>query len=102
MTRLQGLYRQRRPSDDGRRSKGRRRQRRKGGDGIKKKLKGVQKCKIKHFAFCYNNDYPLHKKAKYSVGYWLYELSLEQFKGILKDKKYLCDLGINLKNVSNF
>ena len=34
-------------------------------------LKGTQKCKIRHFAFYYNDSCLIHKKAKYSVSYWL-------------------------------
>ena len=65
-------------------------------------FKGTQECKIRHFAFCYNNGYPIHKKAKYNISYWLQELSLDQFKGILEDKKDLYNLGINLNNIDMF
>ena len=36
----------------------------------KEKFKGTQKCKLRHFAFYYNNNCPVHKKAKYSASYW--------------------------------
>ena len=41
--------------------------------GINKKeeFKGTQECKLKHFAFCYNNNYPIYKETKYGVSYWL-------------------------------
>ena len=63
-------------------------------------LKGTRECKIRHFAFCYNNSCLIYKEAKYSASYWPQELSLDQFKGILKDREDLYDLGINLDNIS--
>ena len=65
-------------------------------------LKGTWECKIKHFTFCYNNSYPIYKEAKYGVSYWLQELSLDQFKGILEDGEDLYDLGIDLKSIDMF
>jgi len=35
-----------------------------------KELKGTKGCAVKHFAFCYNNKYPVHKEAKYGANYW--------------------------------
>ena len=64
------------------------------------KLKGIQECKIKHFTFCYDNKCLIYEKAKYNAGYWLQELSLDQFKGILKDGENLYDIGIDLKDIS--
>ena len=37
----------------------------------KEKLKGIRECIIKSFIFYYNNYYPIHQKAKYSINYWL-------------------------------
>ena len=37
----------------------------------KEKLKGIKEYIIKSFAFYYNNYYPIHQEAKYSVSYWL-------------------------------
>jgi len=34
-----------------------------------KELKGTKKCIVKHFAFCYDNKCPVHKKAKYGTSY---------------------------------
>ena len=62
-------------------------------------LKGTQKCKIKYFAFYYDNSCLIYKEAKYGVSYWLQELSLNQFKGILEDGKNFYNLGINPDNI---
>ena len=35
----------------------------------KEKLKGIRKCIIKSFIFYYNNYYPTHQEAKYSINY---------------------------------
>ena len=48
----------------------------------KEEFKGTQECKLRHFAFCYDNSYPIHKEVKYGTSYWPQELSPEQFKGI--------------------
>jgi hypothetical protein len=32
------------------------------------RIKGIRECLIKHFAFCYNSAYTVHKDAKYSTG----------------------------------
>ena len=55
--------------------------------GISKKeeFKGTWECKLRHFAFYYNNSCLIYKEAKYNVNYWLQELSLEQFKGIKEE-----------------
>ena len=37
----------------------------------KEKLKGIKKYTIKSFTFCYNNYYPTHQEAKYSISYQL-------------------------------
>ena len=37
----------------------------------KEKLKGIKKYTIRSFVFCYNNYYPTHQEAKYSINYWL-------------------------------
>ena len=37
----------------------------------KEKLKGTKEYTIKSFTFYYNNYYPTHQEAKYSVSYWL-------------------------------
>ena len=34
-----------------------------------KELKGTRGCAVKHFAFCYNDRYPVHEKAKYGASY---------------------------------
>ena len=47
----------------------------------KEKLKGIKECIIKSFIFYYNNYYPTHQKAKYSVSYQPQELKLDVFKG---------------------
>ena len=57
------------------------------GANEKKEFKGTQECKLRHFAFCYNNNCLIHKEAKYNVNYWLQELSLEQFRGIKEENK---------------
>jgi hypothetical protein len=31
-------------------------------------IKGIRECLIKHFTFCYNSIYTVHKDAKYGVG----------------------------------
>jgi hypothetical protein len=31
-------------------------------------IKGMRECLIKHFAFCYNSVYIVHKDAKYGTG----------------------------------
>ena len=43
----------------------------------KEEFKGTQECKLRYFAFYYNNDCLIYEKAKYSISYWLQELSLE-------------------------
>ena len=63
-------------------------------------LKGTQKCKIKHFAFCYDDSYLIYKEAKYRISYWLQKLSPDQFKGISKDREDLYNMGIDLENIS--
>jgi hypothetical protein len=35
-------------------------------------IKGIRECLIKHFAFCYNSAYTVHKDTKYSVIIQLY------------------------------
>ena len=45
------------------------------------KLKGIRECMIKSFAFYYNNYYPTHQEAKYSISYWPQEPKLDIFKG---------------------
>ena len=47
----------------------------------KEKLKGIKEYTIKSFAFCYNNYYPTHQEAKYSVNYQPQELKLNVLKG---------------------
>ena len=47
----------------------------------KEKLKGIRECIIKSFVFYYNNYYPTHQEAKYSVSYQLQELKLNILKG---------------------
>ena len=47
----------------------------------KEKLKGTKEYTIKNFAFYYNNYYPIHQEAKYSVSYWPQELKLDVLKG---------------------
>ena len=46
----------------------------------KEKLKGIKEYIIKSFIFCYNNYYPTHQEAKYSVSYQPQELKLDIFK----------------------
>ena len=45
------------------------------------KLKGIRKCIIKSFAFCYNNYCPTHQEAKYGASYQLQEPKLDVLKG---------------------
>ena len=52
-------------------------------------LKSIQKYTLKHFTFCYNNAYPIHKEAKYSASYWPQELQPNQFKGTNKERDNL-------------
>ena len=47
----------------------------------KEKLKGIRECIIKSFIFYYNNYYPTHQEAKYSISYQLQELKLDVLKG---------------------
>ena len=63
-------------------------------------LKGTQECKIKHFAFCYNNSCPIHKEAKYGASYWPQKPSLEQFKSTSKSDEGLYNMGINPEDIS--
>ena len=65
-------------------------------------FKGIRECKIRHFAFYYNDSCQVYKEAKYGISYWLQELSLDQFKGILKDGEDLYNPRINLDNISTF
>ena len=53
----------------------------KGTNKKEEEFKGTWKCKLRHFAFYYNDSYPVYKEAKYGVSYWLQELSLDQFRG---------------------
>ena len=57
--------------------------------GVNKKeqFKGTQEYKLRHFAFCYNNNCPVHKETKYGASYWPQELSLEQFRGTKEEDK---------------
>jgi hypothetical protein len=32
------------------------------------RIKSIRECLIKHFAFCYNSTYIVHKDTKYSTG----------------------------------
>jgi hypothetical protein len=32
-------------------------------------IKGIRECLIKHFTFCYNSAYTVHKDAKYGTGW---------------------------------
>ena len=48
----------------------------------KEKLKGIREYMIKSFVFYYNNYYPTHQEAKYSVSYQPQELKLNVLKGI--------------------
>ena len=52
-------------------------------------IKAIRECLIKHFAFCYNSAYRVHKDTKYSVGQWPQELKLSHAKAIqeLDDKQ---------------
>ena len=50
----------------------------------KEKLKGIKKCTIKSFIFCYNNYYPTHQEAKYGANYQLQKLKLDVLKGTKK------------------
>ena len=65
-------------------------------------LKGTRECKIRHFAFCYNDSCLIYEEAKYGISYWLQELSLDQFKGILEDGEDLYNLRINLDNIDTY
>ena len=48
----------------------------------KEKLKGIKKCTIKNFIFCYNNYCLTHQEAKYSISYQLQKPKLDILKGI--------------------
>ena len=50
----------------------------------KEKLKGIKEYIIKSFIFCYNNYYPTHQEAKYSISYQLQKLKLDILKGTKK------------------
>ena len=41
-------------------------------------------CTVKHFAFCYNNRYPVYKEAKYGASYWPQKPESKQLKRIEK------------------
>ena len=47
----------------------------------KEKLKGIREYTIKSFTFCYNNYYPIHQEAKYSISYQLQEPKSDTLKG---------------------
>ena len=47
----------------------------------KEKLKGIKKYIIKSFIFCYNNYYPTHQEAKYSINYQPQKPKLDILKG---------------------
>ena len=55
--------------------------------GEKKKLRRTQEYKIRHFAFCYNNNCLVYKETKYGINYQPQELSLKQFKGIKEENE---------------
>ena len=44
-------------------------------------------CTVKHFAFCYNNQCPVHKEAKYGASYWPQELKSEKLRGTEEEDK---------------
>ena len=48
----------------------------------KEKLKGTREYTIKSFIFCYNNYYPTHQEAKYSISYQPQEPKSDVLKGI--------------------
>jgi hypothetical protein len=33
------------------------------------RIKGIRECIIKHFTFCYNSAYIIHKNTKYGIGW---------------------------------
>ena len=41
------------------------------GASEKKEFKGTWECKLRHFAFYYNNNCLIYEEAKYSASYWL-------------------------------
>ena len=43
-------------------------------------IKVIKECLIKHFAFCYNSAYKVHKDAKYGIEQQLQELELSHAK----------------------
>ena len=43
-------------------------------------IKATKKYLIRHFAFCYNSAYKVHKDTKYSIGWWPQELKLNHAK----------------------
>jgi len=49
-----------------------------------KELKGTKGCILKHFAFCYNDKYPVYEKAKYGASYWPQEPESKQLKNTEK------------------
>ena len=57
------------------------------GANKKEQFKGTQECKLRHFAFYYDDNCLVYKKAKYGANYWPQELSLEQFKGTKEENK---------------
>jgi Zinc knuckle len=50
-------------------------------------LRGTRECAIKHFAFCYNNAYPVHEEAKYGASYWPQEPSPGKFAGTAEEEE---------------
>jgi len=43
-------------------------------------LKEIRGCIVKHFAFYYDNWYPVHKKTKYGTSYWPQKPESEKLK----------------------
>ena len=66
----------------------------------KKKLKGIRKYIIKSFIFYYNNYYPIHQEAKYSISYQPQELKLDVLKGT-KEADLLQEIDQNLIAIFN-
>ena len=43
-------------------------------------IKTIKEYLIRHFAFCYNSAYKVHKDTKYGTGWWPQELKLSHAK----------------------
>ena len=66
----------------------------------KEEFKGTKEYIVKHFTFCYNNTYQIHKEAKYSASYWPKKLKPDTFKGI-EEEDWIRELDKDLMLICN-